>query len=162
MSELKIEARSLSKNFGSIVAVDKLSFEVGSGEVLGFLGPNGAGKSTTMKMLTGFLAPSAGTATINGTVSGNTSGSQGGGIVNSGTITINGTVSGNTTTGYGGGIANGGTLNLGSGNLIQNNTATTDGGGIYNGGTINTPPGPNYGSGNTPNNCAAQAPATCP
>jgi ABC-2 type transport system ATP-binding protein len=66
MSELKIEARSLSKNFGSIVAVDSLSFEVGSGEVLGFLGPNGAGKSTTMKMLTGFLAPSAGTATING------------------------------------------------------------------------------------------------
>ena len=66
MSELKIEARSLSKNFGGIVAVDRLSFEVGSGEVLGFLGPNGAGKSTTMKMLTGFLAPSAGTATING------------------------------------------------------------------------------------------------
>jgi len=66
MSELKIRARSLSKNFGSIVAVDRLSFEVGSGEVLGFLGPNGAGKSTTMKMLTGFLAPSAGTATING------------------------------------------------------------------------------------------------
>ena len=66
MSDLKIEARSLSKNFGGIVAVDRLSFEVGSGEVLGFLGPNGAGKSTTMKMLTGFLAPSAGTATING------------------------------------------------------------------------------------------------
>lgn len=66
MGELKIEARSLSKNFGSIKAVDNLSFTVGSGEVLGFLGPNGAGKSTTMKMLTGFLAPSAGTATING------------------------------------------------------------------------------------------------
>ncbi len=66
MSELEIQARSLSKNFGSIVAVDNLSFEVGSGEVLGFLGPNGAGKSTTMKMLTGFLAPSSGTATING------------------------------------------------------------------------------------------------
>jgi ABC-2 type transport system ATP-binding protein len=66
MSELKIEARSLSKNFGGIVAVDRLSFAVRSGEVLGFLGPNGAGKSTTMKMLTGFLAPSAGTATING------------------------------------------------------------------------------------------------
>ncbi len=66
MGELKIEARSLSKNFGSILAVDRLSFEVGSGEVLGFLGPNGAGKSTTMKMLTGFLAPSSGTATING------------------------------------------------------------------------------------------------
>ena len=66
MSELKIKATSLSKNFGSIMAVDNLSFEVGSGEVLGFLGPNGAGKSTTMKMLTGFLTPSAGTATING------------------------------------------------------------------------------------------------
>jgi ABC-2 type transport system ATP-binding protein len=66
MSELTIEARSLSRNFGSIVAVDHLSFEVGSGEVLGFLGPNGAGKSTTMKMLTGFLAPSSGTATIDG------------------------------------------------------------------------------------------------
>jgi ABC-2 type transport system ATP-binding protein len=56
----------LSKNFGSIVAVDRLSFVVGPGEVLGFLGPNGAGKSTTMKMLTGFLVPSGGTATING------------------------------------------------------------------------------------------------
>jgi ABC-2 type transport system ATP-binding protein len=66
MSELKIEARSLSKNFGGIVAVDRLSFAVRSGEVLGFLGPNGAGKSTTMKMLTGFLAPTAGTASING------------------------------------------------------------------------------------------------
>ena len=66
MSELTIKASSLSRNFGGIVAVDCLSFEVGSGEVLGFLGPNGAGKSTTMKMLTGFLAPSAGTATIDG------------------------------------------------------------------------------------------------
>ncbi len=66
MGEMKIEAKSLSKNFGSIVAVDRLSFTVGPGEVLGFLGPNGAGKSTTMKMLTGFLAPSGGTATING------------------------------------------------------------------------------------------------
>jgi ABC-2 type transport system ATP-binding protein len=63
---LKIEARELCKNFGSLVAVDHLSFEVGAGEVLGFLGPNGAGKSTTMKMLTGFLAPTSGTAFING------------------------------------------------------------------------------------------------
>ncbi len=61
-----IKASSLSRTFGNIVAVDCLSFEVGSGEVLGFLGPNGAGKSTTMKMLTGFLTPSAGTATIDG------------------------------------------------------------------------------------------------
>jgi ABC-2 type transport system ATP-binding protein len=66
MSELKIEARRLCKNYGSLVAVDQLSFEVGAGEVLGFLGPNGAGKSTTMKMLTGFLTPSSGTAVING------------------------------------------------------------------------------------------------
>ena len=66
MNELKIEARQLCKHYGSLVAVDQLSFEVGAGEVLGFLGPNGAGKSTTMKMLTGFLAPSSGTALING------------------------------------------------------------------------------------------------
>mgnify|MGYP001826374614 FL=1 len=66
MSELKIEARELCKNYGSLVAVDHLSFDVGAGEVLGFLGPNGAGKSTTMKMLTGFLSPSSGTARVNG------------------------------------------------------------------------------------------------
>lgn len=66
MGELQIVARSLSKHYGNIVAVDHLSFEVGPGEVLGFLGPNGAGKSTTMKMLTGFLTPSSGTAVING------------------------------------------------------------------------------------------------
>lgn len=66
MNELRIESRRLCKNYGSLVAVDDLSFEVGAGEVLGFLGPNGAGKSTTMKMLTGFLAPSSGTAVING------------------------------------------------------------------------------------------------
>ncbi|MBT8064400.1 MAG: ABC transporter ATP-binding protein [Gammaproteobacteria bacterium] len=66
MGELKIEARQLSKRYGSLLAVDQLSFEVGAGEVLGFLGPNGAGKSTTMKMLTGFLVPTSGTATING------------------------------------------------------------------------------------------------
>lgn len=66
MAELRIEARSLSKHYGSLPAVDRLSFEVGSGDILGFLGPNGAGKSTTMKMLTGFLAPTSGTAFING------------------------------------------------------------------------------------------------
>jgi ABC-2 type transport system ATP-binding protein len=66
MSELKIDARALCKKYGSLVAVDELSFEVEAGEVLGFLGPNGAGKSTTMKMLTGFLAPTSGTAVING------------------------------------------------------------------------------------------------
>jgi ABC-2 type transport system ATP-binding protein len=66
MNELKIEAQGLTKRYGSLVAVDQMSFEVGAGEVLGFLGPNGAGKSTTMKMLTGFLTPTSGTARING------------------------------------------------------------------------------------------------
>ena len=55
-----IIVENLSKNFGDIVAVDNLSFQVEAGEVLGFLGPNGAGKSTTMKMITGYLRPSAG------------------------------------------------------------------------------------------------------
>lgn len=66
MVDLRIEAKSLSKHYGNLLAVDQLSFDVGSGEVLGFLGPNGAGKSTTMKMLTGFLMPTSGTAVING------------------------------------------------------------------------------------------------
>lgn len=61
-----IEVCELSKRFDTNLAVDNLSFEVGAGEVLGFLGPNGAGKSTTMKMITGFLRPTAGTARING------------------------------------------------------------------------------------------------
>jgi ABC-2 type transport system ATP-binding protein len=52
-----IEIRNLTKRFAQYTAVDDLSFQVQPGEVLGFLGPNGAGKSTTMKMLTGFLAP---------------------------------------------------------------------------------------------------------
>src|SRR5690606_5083887 len=61
-----IEIRNLTKRFAQHTAVDDLSFNVQQGEVLGFLGPNGAGKSTTMKMLTGFLTPSAGTARILG------------------------------------------------------------------------------------------------
>ena len=61
-----IEAQSLTRRFGSLTAVDQLSFTVEPGQVLGFLGPNGAGKSTTMKMLTGFLAPSSGTARVSG------------------------------------------------------------------------------------------------
>ena len=56
----QIVVQGLRKEFGSLVAVDNLSFTVGAGEVLGFLGPNGAGKSTTMKMITGFLPPTAG------------------------------------------------------------------------------------------------------
>ena len=61
-----IEAKSLCKSYGPFKAVDDLSFTVEAGQVLGFLGPNGAGKSTTMKMLTGFLTPTSGTAQING------------------------------------------------------------------------------------------------
>jgi ABC-2 type transport system ATP-binding protein len=65
MSEM-IAIRNLTKRFGPILAVDNVSFSVGRGEVLGFLGPNGAGKSTTMKMITGFLAPTSGTAVVCG------------------------------------------------------------------------------------------------
>ena len=61
-----LEIHNLYKNFGPLVAVDDVSFTVARGEVLGFLGPNGAGKSTTMKMATGFLAPTSGTALICG------------------------------------------------------------------------------------------------
>jgi ABC-2 type transport system ATP-binding protein len=61
-----IEIDHLSKTFGPIIAVDDVSFTVAKGEVLGFLGPNGAGKSTTMKMITGFLPPSSGTARVAG------------------------------------------------------------------------------------------------
>jgi ABC-2 type transport system ATP-binding protein len=61
-----LEICNLVKKFGPVVAVDNVSFSVPAGEVLGFLGPNGAGKSTTMKMITGFLAPTAGTAVICG------------------------------------------------------------------------------------------------
>ena len=61
-----LEIVHLTKKFGELVAVDDISFTVPEGEVLGFLGPNGAGKSTTMKMATGFLAPTAGTAVICG------------------------------------------------------------------------------------------------
>jgi len=61
-----IEVKSLCKSYGALKAVDDMSFKVEAGTVLGFLGPNGAGKSTTMKMLTGFLTPTSGSALING------------------------------------------------------------------------------------------------
>jgi ABC-2 type transport system ATP-binding protein len=61
-----IEISGLTKQFGNFTAVDNLSFAVKQGEVLGFLGPNGAGKSTTMKMITGFLLPSAGKVSVYG------------------------------------------------------------------------------------------------
>ena len=61
-----IEVKGLVKNYGNLRAVDGVSFTVRQGDILGFLGPNGAGKSTTMKMLTGYLRPDAGTAVVNG------------------------------------------------------------------------------------------------
>jgi len=61
-----IEVQNLTKYYGTKLAVDKVSFEVKDGEVLGFLGPNGAGKSTIMKIITGFLSPTEGTVKIDG------------------------------------------------------------------------------------------------
>jgi ABC-2 type transport system ATP-binding protein len=61
-----IEVKGLIKTYGAKRAVDGVSFSVKRGEILGFLGPNGAGKSTTMKMITGFIRPDAGTATVDG------------------------------------------------------------------------------------------------
>ena len=62
-----IEVRDLSKRFGSVVAVDGLSFDVEAGRVTGFLGPNGAGKSTTLRALVGLVQPTSGGATFGGT-----------------------------------------------------------------------------------------------
>ena len=61
-----IEVKNLSKFFGPVAAVNRISFRVQKGEILGFLGPNGAGKSTSMRMITGFIPPSEGTAVIGG------------------------------------------------------------------------------------------------
>jgi ABC-2 type transport system ATP-binding protein len=61
-----IEARGLTKTYGSKVAVSDLSFTVRPGVVTGFLGPNGAGKSTTMRMIVGLIAPTRGSVTVNG------------------------------------------------------------------------------------------------
>ena len=61
-----IEVENLTKQFGTKIAVDDLSFTVKKGEVLGFLGPNGAGKSTTMRMITGFIPPTSGEAKVCG------------------------------------------------------------------------------------------------
>lgn len=65
-NQTKIEAKGLSKYYGSFVATEDVSFTIKSGEIVAFLGPNGAGKSTTLKMLTGYLAPSKGESFING------------------------------------------------------------------------------------------------
>ena len=61
-----IEARGLTKRYGDLIAVDDVSFSVARGEVVGFLGPNGAGKTTTMRLLTGYLPATDGTAVIAG------------------------------------------------------------------------------------------------
>src|SRR5215470_318875 len=61
-----IKVTQLTKRYARTTAVDQISFEVAKGQIVGFLGPNGAGKTTTMRMLTCFLPPSSGTATVAG------------------------------------------------------------------------------------------------
>ncbi len=63
---MSISVKNISKRFGKQWAVDNISFEIKSGEIVGFIGPNGAGKSTTMKIITGFLPPTSGEVFING------------------------------------------------------------------------------------------------
>lgn len=62
---MSIAVKEISKRYGSQLAVNKISFEVHTGEIVGFIGPNGAGKSTTMKMITGTLSPDSGSVRIN-------------------------------------------------------------------------------------------------
>jgi ABC-2 type transport system ATP-binding protein len=66
MRDAAVILRDVVKRFGSFVAVDHISLEIGSGEIFGFLGPNGAGKSTTIRMLCGLLRPSSGQGWVNG------------------------------------------------------------------------------------------------
>jgi ABC-2 type transport system ATP-binding protein len=61
-----IEVQNLTKSYGGTLAIQSLNFRVNKGEVVGFLGPNGAGKSTTMKIITGFMAPTSGQAIVGG------------------------------------------------------------------------------------------------
>ena len=61
-----IECVGLGRTFGNFKAVDSLTFQIPKGQVVGFIGPNGAGKTTTMRMLTGYLPPTVGTAKIDG------------------------------------------------------------------------------------------------
>ena len=63
---LSLEARDLTKRYGALLAVDRLSFTVHPGRVTALLGPNGAGKSTTMRMMLGLATPTAGRATVGG------------------------------------------------------------------------------------------------
>jgi ABC-2 type transport system ATP-binding protein len=66
VADLAIEAKGLTRTFGTFTAVDHITFDVRAGEVFGFLGANGAGKTTAIRMLTGLLAPSGGDATVAG------------------------------------------------------------------------------------------------
>jgi ABC-2 type transport system ATP-binding protein len=66
VTDLAIQAKGLTRTFGTFTAVDHITFEVRAGEVFGFLGANGAGKTTAIRMLTGLLAPSGGDATVAG------------------------------------------------------------------------------------------------
>jgi ABC-2 type transport system ATP-binding protein len=66
MPEPVILVDNLTKQFGSFVAVDHVSFEIQTGEIVGFVGPNGSGKTTTIRMLLGLLSPSDGKATVLG------------------------------------------------------------------------------------------------
>jgi len=66
VSDLAIQAKDLTRTFGSFTAVNHITFDVRAGEVFGFLGANGAGKTTAIRMLTGLLAPSGGNATVAG------------------------------------------------------------------------------------------------
>lgn len=61
-----IEVKNVTKKYGKVVAVDKISFTINDGEIIGLLGPNGAGKSTTMNMITGYIEPTEGTIIIDG------------------------------------------------------------------------------------------------
>lgn len=64
--DMMIEVQDLTKYYGPTLAISRINFEVAAGEIVGFLGPNGAGKTTTLKILSGFLSPSGGSARING------------------------------------------------------------------------------------------------
>ncbi|MDO5563322.1 MAG: ATP-binding cassette domain-containing protein, partial [Synergistaceae bacterium] len=66
MSEIVVETRELTKQFGDFTAVDHISMQIEAGSVYGFLGPNGSGKSTTIRMLCGLLAPTSGVGLVLG------------------------------------------------------------------------------------------------
>src|SRR5512141_576151 len=66
INDMSVEVRGFTKIYGEQKAVDNISFNINKGEIVGFLGPNGAGKSTTMKMITGYLEPTAGHIEVTG------------------------------------------------------------------------------------------------